>query len=853
MAPSDPSATRVWLEESAWVQRLARRLVRESAQAEDLAQEALRVALENPPAASVPFRSWLGGVVRNLARVARRGDARRQARELATARTEALEGSERLAERLEIQERLVAAVRGLDEPYRTTVALRYLEDLSTPDVAARLNVPVKTVHTRLERALAQLRERLDREHGSRAAWAGLLVPLSVPPPSAPLELAGPAVAVPLVAMGTATKWTAATVTLAVLGFFAFRTLENGPARARVATEPEPERASAPLVRAEPLVDSEASPAALRESTAPSGADVSRETPAPPTASSAVVGYVLDIERRPMAGLAVSYEGIDFGARGPREGTDATAESAADGRFELPDPSAPSRIVARGRGFATLRAPTLAGPRSPEPPLVFVGPERSYSGIVVDVEHRPVAGAELGIYVSPELGELLTPKSIAASLSVARTVADENGHFAFASVGFAEGSHLSFAAEGFRPAKVELPAASSSDLELVLERKGTEPGSYAGRVVHADGTPAQGAYVSSGQESVRADAEGRFTLSVAEDQHPTHVRAALRGFLPAELELAFVPEEQRDQLELVLGGAGLSIHGRVVDRDGQPVAGARVWTEDGQHFGDVLTQAGEVSFAITYDVEGILDGIEDGQADKRDVRTGTDGSFELAGLVARRYRLWAMHGVTFERLGPLEVSAGAQGVELVLAGEETLRRVAGRALDYGGRALAGVSVRVGRRYRGEGGRFAEHRDYRANTLVTDAEGRFAYERLCVDGTTLYFTAKEGVSEVPLELARVADLEAVEVRLPAVCHLRLVLEEPERAKSLQLLDADGKNLFLMFQLGGVLCSATAVQITNGATELITTDESAATLVLSTGIEEVERIPITLEPGRVNEFRL
>jgi len=49
MSPPD-SLTRALLEESAWLQRLARRLVGEPGRAEDAAQDALLVSLARPPA-----------------------------------------------------------------------------------------------------------------------------------------------------------------------------------------------------------------------------------------------------------------------------------------------------------------------------------------------------------------------------------------------------------------------------------------------------------------------------------------------------------------------------------------------------------------------------------------------------------------------------------------------------------------------------------------------------------------------------------------------------------------------------------------------------------------------------------
>ena len=58
------------------------------------------------------------------------------------------------------KESVLKVVAGLPESYRTAVALRYLEDLSTSEIAEILNEPAGTVRVRLHRALRMLSERL---------------------------------------------------------------------------------------------------------------------------------------------------------------------------------------------------------------------------------------------------------------------------------------------------------------------------------------------------------------------------------------------------------------------------------------------------------------------------------------------------------------------------------------------------------------------------------------------------------------------------------------------------------------------------------------------------------------------
>ena len=73
---------------------------------------------------------------------------------------------------------LANEVLRLEEPYRTTVTLRYFEDLSIEEVAVRMGVPKNTARSRLSRGLAQLRERLEGRYGERAAWVAAMVPLA---------------------------------------------------------------------------------------------------------------------------------------------------------------------------------------------------------------------------------------------------------------------------------------------------------------------------------------------------------------------------------------------------------------------------------------------------------------------------------------------------------------------------------------------------------------------------------------------------------------------------------------------------------------------------------------------------
>lgn len=161
-----------------WVRRLARRLVRDEARADDLEQQTWLAALDRPPTGNTP-RAWLGQVMRNLAGRMRRTEVRVDRRERAAARPERLPGTGDVVAQAELHNRLVQAVLALDPPYRESLLLRHFENLPPREIAARMGVSVETVRSRVRRGLNQIRARFDDEHGGdRRSWCLALIPLA---------------------------------------------------------------------------------------------------------------------------------------------------------------------------------------------------------------------------------------------------------------------------------------------------------------------------------------------------------------------------------------------------------------------------------------------------------------------------------------------------------------------------------------------------------------------------------------------------------------------------------------------------------------------------------------------------
>src|SRR5688572_14615195 len=167
------------LAHSAWMKPLARRLLSDDAGADDVVQETWLAFLRRPPRSADASPSWLRRVVRNLALRSRQASNRRESRERRAARPERNPVTpDQVVEQAEMHRLLVEEVLRMDEPYRSTVLLRFFGGQSAGEIALRQAVPLDTVKTRLRRAIQQLRGRLDRIYGCREAWTFAVLPLA---------------------------------------------------------------------------------------------------------------------------------------------------------------------------------------------------------------------------------------------------------------------------------------------------------------------------------------------------------------------------------------------------------------------------------------------------------------------------------------------------------------------------------------------------------------------------------------------------------------------------------------------------------------------------------------------------
>jgi len=581
------------LSHQTWALRMARRLVREESEAEDLVQRTWMAALRRPPQSATGAKAWIRKVILNLARERHRRSQARVRHEAAPAAEPASEHGEAFESiaRDEIHQLLSERLMQLAEPYRTVVLQRFYEDLTSVEIAQRLGIPAGTVRWRLKIGLDQLRAELDRRsQGDRARWVSAL--LAFTPSSEPSLAAAaepPATSGSLLP-GSTLLWGS----LAACGLVGFLLLRNG-AEPRVELHAaEPQLAELGAAAAETLAPRSD---ALRTSRVHSGgARHPAESELLPAIGLAILVVTEDGEPVPEAEIQVALAGrYESRARTDLEGRAWLVPADGDlGAFGLEETRGrvSLRAVAAGRSLSELVH--AAAPFTPdhEVRLTVGGPDQRLWGRVLSTRGEPVADALIAWFLQHDPVEM-RPDGDFATSSYLTTTSDERGAFDLPHTA-GRGGIVACFAPGFALKSQNFESFPAEGLEIVLERGAT----IVGTVRHPDGSPAAGVSVtlesicktekwSTGLpgydarrrgffEGARTDALGRYRIEAVAAQGRRRTLWAVddENGRMATTTLDFEQDEQ-----VLVWDADLEEHPRleleVVDGDGLPLSGLLV--------------------------------------------------------------------------------------------------------------------------------------------------------------------------------------------------------------------------------------------------------------------------------------
>lgn len=755
------------LAQSDWVTRLARVLVHDPAAADDVVQSTWVDVLRAPPRHGLRLRAWLASIVRRkaarLARTATRRDRREQiAADLLANRT--AESPADLAARVATHRELVDAVLALDEPCREAVVLRYFENLTVEAIAVRIQTKVNTVRSRLQRGLQALRNRLDRMPGGRERWLPAVAAL------------GERALAPGTTVGTVGMAAGIALAITMKQFVLFGAALVAAILLILPWLLPDAAVAVPLVDLGPLADASSSAAPVANQGAARPTDLAgRAAAALPAADLSRPGrHVVDREGRPLSGVAmradspyaVSWQGGDRGwIRGPERSL--RIDAAVEDRLRT-DPGFAEQFFASFAHPDEWRATVLGTPlparevQSDDHGAFTFAPEVAASDAIISVGdpafvlvaagasgQRPwIASPATRVtgLVRDEFGNNLAdtfsmpmcvvPDNVVELAGQLEIRTDDDGRFLVRRA--AANGLLRVRRDGYATAFVPLTAEPQQHVEVVLQRRvAAGAQQLGGLVVDGGGHPIAAAKVWFGRQNTQTGKDGRFVIP-SEDPAPQYALTIVaKGFALLQLdglgaELAESATANQDRL-FVLTRRPVEARGIVVGSDGVPLAGALVGLLDPTLL--------DVSFDA---VEARVGGWNGG------VATGPDGSFALAGLADRAYRIRAVDPST----GAIATSAPHRAADgdLVLRLPRDLRRAVRGTVRLDDQPVAGATVEVGyctHITKGGGTMFDN-----TPAVACDREGRFelavlprrdAWLIIRIDGSIRHMEPVEHLSE------------------------------------------------------------------------------------------------------------
>lgn len=842
-----------------WMRALARQLVADAHLADDLAQETLTIALQRPPKDASTLRAWLGRVMRNLNREGFRASKSREARESGAARKEQLPATDELLEKVQLQGRMADLLTRLEEPYRTTVLLRFYEGLPPRRIAERQGIPVATVKSRLNRGLAKLRVNLDSDFGDRReAWVLALTPWTQDFQSLS-TLGGLALNTKL--------WIAAAGLISALGGYYW--LQDGEGQAAA---PDDEvavvaKTEATRPRAESLTPSQPETEEVErtpEITQPSRTAIEQPEVEEPVAATAnlVRGRVLDSSGLGVRGVPVQLSGGS-----------ASVMTGNGGVFEFETLAETGRMEVSNEDWLVVRAGSWKKSAELEP-IVVVAESLRIEGIVVDEWGRLVTDARITLAI-PEDFEARFAYALDSTFGGEWTAESEEGRFVMAQVPAIEGAQLRVVHPRFASAVLEAPQSSTEGLRIELRApQVAEDQALRGIVLHKDGSVARNALVAMGFVSARTSASGEFVLDLERAGDTSVLRAVTKGVQPAIIDRPDATNSDRgwgDYVEVVLGAPTLSIAGRLTDDLGQALQGGRVWVAEASEFGvigkiPVRMEAIMAGGAIPEEALETMARDEAGQGEEDYgsarpifepnalvywVESDSEGRFELHGLNDRDYVLNVLDRDLHWGTVSESIAAGTQDAEIVVPRAYSFERLAGRILTSQGDPVPGVAITPwipAFDFNGQVGASNSNvmRFFLGPGVTTDEEGY--YELIGVPRQHIQFhIISEDIVPSYASVEQVQDPEAFDIAVLARVHLEVqVIPGPESPDSIQVRDANGVRIEILQMRADGYSHRDRVGLVDGRSGILTITTNVTELEFLRGGEVIDTLPITPKPG-------
>ena len=758
------------LADAAWLRRLASALVGES-EADDVVQESWIAAWRKQPAGERPLRPWLAKVARDVVGMRRRGERRRLAREAQLAEEREVERPDAMLERVRLHRVLADLVLALAEPYRSTIVACFFEDKTAAQIARERGIPDATVRARVREGLARLRAGLDRETGTRKAWAALFL------------RGGARVAKPTKTMAVIVGLLVALLLASIALVVRFRGESRGASSTASATTPRdapgprpalPSESGSPHVgrRIAGRVTADGEPVARARVRLVGATSAERTTddagrfdfgamvPAVYSIGAIEPGRLAEVRRIDTRDPAVHSDALELallpcesalfgrvtdaagapirGARVLREDVIGT-ETDDQGRYELCIRRVALemdelRTTVRAQGYAAQEVVTATHGHHAYDFILI--PETVVRGHVVDESGAPIAGAALRI-TTPQPQRAVAHQGLATGAPVTAS-SDDSG--AFVVHGLECGPHHVVARA---PGLVAAIDDAGMELTLVLHPSA----SIHGRVV-SGAKPIAGVDVTIDDTTALTGSDGTFAI---DDAMPGETRVSLPPYRPRVPPIELHAGAHAVVIEV---DPTVTVSGSVREH-GAAVANARLMISDGDNYHASYTDA--------------------------------EGHFELPGVSAGHYKGGAD---TAEAYADLDWTIGTSDATYEVELTET-GRIEGTVVDLTNAPVANVVVRFEKATAGS--------NFDRGRCTTDANGAFSCGHMAGGTYKPYvFFTENGQPPLRLDHEPIV-LAGANAR---VDHVRLVVDA-------RRLDMDGT----VTDKNGVAVAAARVIATNG----------------------------------------